>query len=483
MKINTIPKDNVSPDLLDYLKLLGCDVFRKQQLKHIDKRNRKLKQSHDGLLPQYPNTKSGDWKAELPEWMSDQRNQMTGPADNDKLVVKLLNSDSPGVMLDLEDSMANDWPELKYGIMNCIDALHGELTYTDSKTGLEVGIDTGKKTVCFIRVRGLHMTQRIEGFGDIPAPLFDLAALTHGIDIKRLKHPLCIYIPKTEYSTEAYWWGDVFTSIERLNSWEPGYIKAMALVESHPMAYEMEEFAFHMQPHLIGLNLGRWDYMASLIDYNFNNPDFLFPDRNSVPTDTPFFQNLRHRMAYVCHKHGMLAIGGMTALYPSRTDAELNKRALAILDIDKRNEAACLMDGAWTGHPDQNSIAVNAFPSPNQLDKLPSSDFYRPNLREFPKDKLEITREGTKEAIKTAVKYRYGVIEGKGAVLINGYMEDLATDRIYRIIVSQRLHKDIYSWKELDAIFQEVVDELGREYGRAAVQTRDMIFNKEFNPV
>ena len=32
-------------------------------------------------------------------------------------------------------------------------------------------------------------------------------------------------------------------------------------------------------------------------------------------------------MPEVCHKRGMLAIGGMTALYPSREDVELNARA------------------------------------------------------------------------------------------------------------------------------------------------------------
>ena len=49
----------------------------------------------------------------------------------------------------------------------------------------------------------------------------------------------------------------------------------------------------------------------------------------------------------------------MTALYPSREDAELNASALALLETDKRNEACCLMDGAWTGHPDQNEIAID----------------------------------------------------------------------------------------------------------------------------
>src|SRR5205085_12653635 len=48
-----------------------------------------------------------DWRITVPEWCADQRNQMTGPVDDAELTVKMLNSGAPGVMIDLEDSMAN----------------------------------------------------------------------------------------------------------------------------------------------------------------------------------------------------------------------------------------------------------------------------------------------------------------------------------------------------------------------------------------
>jgi malate synthase A len=137
----------------------------------------------------------------------------------------------------------------------------------------------------------------------------------------------------------------------------------------------MEEFAYNLREHMMGLNLGRWDYMASLIDFTLQDPNWVLPDRNTIPHDVAFFQALREVMPEVCHKRGMLAIGGMTALYPSREDAELNARALKVLEQDKKNEANSLMDGAWTGHPDQNEIAVNQFPYPNQVNAhLPLHD-------------------------------------------------------------------------------------------------------------
>ena len=69
----------------------------------------------------------------MPSWCADQRNQMTGPADDAELVVKMLNSGAPGVMLDLEDSMANYWSNLTLGIQNVLAALEDSLTYFDQK--------------------------------------------------------------------------------------------------------------------------------------------------------------------------------------------------------------------------------------------------------------------------------------------------------------------------------------------------------------
>src|SRR5690348_3253241 len=180
----------------------------------------------------------------------------------------------------------------------------------------------------------------------------------------------------------------------------------MALVESHPLAHQMEEFLFDLREHIVGLNLGRWDYMASLIHFNLADPEWVLPDRNTIPHDVPFFQRVRELMPEICHRRGALAIGGMTALYPSREDAELNARALAVLERDKKNEASCLMDGAWTGHPDQNVIAVAQFPYPNQLDRRPSLASTQPDLRPSPKGVGTTSLDGTRAAVRTVIRYR-----------------------------------------------------------------------------
>src|SRR5947209_17411893 len=110
--------------------------FSPQQEQIIADRKRVLAESLDGNKPthRYPReaVRNG-WRIELPEWCQDQRNQMTGPADDAELVVKMLNSGAPGVMLDLEDSTVNEWEHQRLGEEKIFGARAGTLTYFDKR--------------------------------------------------------------------------------------------------------------------------------------------------------------------------------------------------------------------------------------------------------------------------------------------------------------------------------------------------------------
>src|SRR5437899_8513161 len=74
--------------------------FTPWQQELIAKRKAVLKNSHAGRLPEYLPASAAittDWKIALPDFVKDQRNQMTGPADDAELCVKMLNSGAPGV--------------------------------------------------------------------------------------------------------------------------------------------------------------------------------------------------------------------------------------------------------------------------------------------------------------------------------------------------------------------------------------------------
>jgi malate synthase len=438
------PQKDLPNGFFDFLLPLHKQ-FTPWQQKLVAKRAEVLQQSHRGQPPNYlppSEATTSDWRIDLPDWCADQRNQMTGPADDAELTVKLLNSGSPAVMIDLEDSMANIWDRTLLGVNNTLAAYKYELSYDDKKRQKKVTVQRSK-TVTWVRPRGLHISQGGVIKNELlSASLFDLALIWYQIDPATLPHNFSVYIPKSESAEEAFWWRDLFQTFAKQKGLPKNHIKCMALVEAHPLAYQMEEFLFNLRDHCLGLNLGRWDYMASLIDFMLEDPNWVLPDRNTIPHDVPFFQNFRTLMPEICHKHGAHAIGGMTALFPSRTDKELNERAMKVLEQDKKNEANCLMDGAWTGHPDQNEIAVAQFPFPNQISKRPKLPNSHPDLRPIPKGVGGITLAGTRTAVRTVIRYRNGVLNGKGASLLDGYMEDLATDRIYRLMIAQRvLHK------------------------------------------
>jgi malate synthase len=167
-----------------------------------------------------------------------------------------------------------------------------------------------------------------------------------------------------------------------------------------------------------------------------------------------------------------------------------------------------MMDGAWTGHPDQNAIAVAQFPSPNQIHARPRNASRYPDLRPVPMGVGECTVQGTRAAVRTVIRYREGLLRGNGASLLDGYMEDLATDRIYRLMIAQRVrHRELINiWDELHRnvkhtpefvtrLFDEELDRLLRElpasageqdrerFRRARELSEAMIVNGEFDPI
>src|SRR5437764_1314426 len=177
-QVNTVPADfNAERDLpegfLEFLRPLH-HKFSARRNELIDDRHVVLADSHSGNKPvhRYPgHAVRNGWEIKLPEWCHDQRNQMTGPADDAELVVKMLNSGAPGVMLDLEDSTVNEWEHQRLGVENVLAALRGTLTYADKKRDRVAGIQPSA-TVIWIRPSGLHIQQAGIFEGHTSASLF-----------------------------------------------------------------------------------------------------------------------------------------------------------------------------------------------------------------------------------------------------------------------------------------------------------------------
>jgi malate synthase len=117
----------------------------------------------------------------------------------------------------------------------------------------------------------------------------------------------------------------------------------------------------------------------------------------------------------------------------------------------------------------------------------------------------QCTLAGTRAAVRTVIRYRNGVLNGKGASLLDGYMEDLATDRIYRLMIAQRMRHNghapvfdqggntlVHTPAVITKIFEEELEKLlanpGKELGtpttfaEARRISHAMIVNGEINP-
>ena len=167
------------------------------------------------------------------------------------------------------------------------------------------------------------------------------------------------------------------------------------------------------------------------------------------------------------------------------------------------------MDGAWTGHPDQNHNCRRSISDSRiNFKRARQSSNAHPNLRPLPTAVGKRTLAGTRAAIRTVIRYRNGVLNGKGASLLDGYMEDLATDRIYRLMIAQRMmHSNTLEIldetgapirhtpeliqqlfdEELDRLLRETARENGSQVTAALCEARgiseEMIRRGEFNPV
>src|SRR3982074_1369430 len=126
--VNSAPPDfdparDLPEGFLEFLAPLHAALTMRQRAL-VARREYALAEAHAGRLPDYlpPSVATtNSWRVELPAWCADQRNQMTGPADDADLVVKRLNHRRPGVMLDLDDLRANAWENNSRGIKNILE--------------------------------------------------------------------------------------------------------------------------------------------------------------------------------------------------------------------------------------------------------------------------------------------------------------------------------------------------------------------------
>ncbi len=405
------------------------------------------------FLPETNDIREGDWKvAGIPDDLRKRWVELTGPTER-KMVINALNSGADVFMTDFEDALSPTWGNIVEGQIALLDYWQDALAFTDPSSGkqYEIGSDPA---MLLVRPRGWHLPEAhilLDG-EPIGASFVDFG-LYFFHNAKRIVEKGSgpyFYLPKLECHQEAKLWNDVFVHAQEAFGLPVGTIKATVLIETLPAAFEMDEILYVLRDHIVGLNVGRWDYIFSFIKVLRNKPEYTLPDRLQVVMGKAFLGAYARLLVQTCHKRGAFAMGGMAAQIPNRREPEVNEKAMAAVQKDKEREVREGCDGSWVAHPDLVPVAREVFErlmkGDNQLDTIPdASPVSQADLLEIHQGSR--TEDGLRTNIRVGVQYIEAWLRGNGAVPLYNLMEDAATAEISR--------SQIWQWQKHGATLED----------------------------
>lgn len=437
----------LTPEALQFVINLQREFGDRRQAL-LQNRQKRQKEIDNGKMPDFlDNTghiKEGEWKmAPIPDDLQDRRVEITGPTDR-KMVINALNSGANAFMADFEDANSPTWFNMVQGQINLRDAVAGTISLSTPKKEYKLNDETA---TLLVRPRGWHLDEKHVLLDNQPisGALFDFGLFFFHNAQRQIDNGTgpYFYVAKLENHMEARLWNDVFCKAQDELEIPRGTIRATVLLETILAAFEMEEILYELREHSAGLNLGRWDYIFSLIKTFRKYPEFVLPDRAQVSMATHFLHSASLLLIQTCHKRGAHAMGGMMAQIPIKNDPAANEAVLEKVLEDKVREATDGHDGTWVAHPGLVQIAKNTFdkimPTPNQIHKKREDvNITAADLLTIPQG--EITEDGLRHNINVGIQYLEAWLRGIGCVPIYNLMEDAATSEISRTQVWQWIH-------------------------------------------
>ncbi|WP_255472326.1 malate synthase A [Quadrisphaera setariae] len=411
------------------------------------------------LDPRTASVREGVWRLPpAPADLADRRVEITGPAEP-RMAFNALTSGALVWMADLEDSSTPHWRNVVGSQVVLRDVVRRTLSGTTGDGTPWALPEQGRLATLVVRPRGWHMDEAhvlVDG-EPVSGSLLDAALFLDGNAaelIARGSGPY-LYLPKLEHASEAALWHDVLADAEAHLGLPEGTVRVTVLIETITAAFEMEEVLHALAPHATGLNAGRWDYLFSTIKtFRDAGPGFVLPDRSALTMTTPFMRAYARALVRTCHRRGAHAIGGMAAAVPSRKDAEAAARALAAVAADKEREAGDGFDGSWVAHPDLVATGRAAFDAVlgEAPDQLAAHADERPQvsaelLLDLPDAAGRVTSAGLATNVSVGVRYLAAWLDGRGAVAIDGLMEDAATAEISR--------SQVWQWVRAGAVTED----------------------------
>ncbi|KAN0040776.1 hypothetical protein ACTFIV_003312 [Dictyostelium citrinum] len=452
----------------EFLKVLHLEFEEKRQelLKERILIQSNIIQSHGKCLKKPIETfeirNDPTWKIrEIPKILQDRSVDIVClDVTNYQSMVECVESGSNGVQVDFDDGYSPSYSNNSKAQSNI------------NKIVNDNRLNQSNKALLLIRPRSMNLDEFTHCIDGVPisGTIFDLGVFLFNNAKKLLgmgRGPF-LYIPKIENYREAQWWDSLLKRCEQLLSLPPFTIKAIVLIENILASFEMEEIIYYLRDHCIALNTGRWDYIFSYIKKFSQLPNYNIPSKSMLSFNQDFLVSYYNLLSNISHKRGCLATGGMAPHYPSSSSSSsssssetiLSDKELLSIFNGKRDEAKMGFDGALIAHKSAVSACRNAFKeiigndntnhlSSNRLFKFSpiQCDQYFSNLiktcqgltlenklNHYPIASVSI--QDVKSYLTVLYVYIGNwIFKEKGAISINGVIEDLATSEINRVLL------------------------------------------------
>jgi malate synthase len=252
--------------------------------------------------------------------------ELTGPWAPLDMAFNALNSPAPMNMPDFEDAApthfhpdgapAGEPAGIFAAMQNAKDILAGKWTgtpYQVVKKGVTRSYRIDKPPAQWptrlARPPSIHLRYDQVSVDGRPAPglvvITVLWALNNFDALREAGSGVYFYIPKMQTPHEALIVERLLARIEELIGVPAGTIKVKMLYEEGMAGRYLPAIAWTFRRRLLGTNVGRWDYLGSLIEMWKDDPKGVFPDPQSVGMATP------NMIAYQRYNALLMLMGGM----------------------------------------------------------------------------------------------------------------------------------------------------------------------------
>ena len=285
-------------------------------------------------------------EVEIPPHVHPSKNpglELTGPWHPLDMAMNALNSAAPMNMPDFEDASPPHFtPEgqplsepvgVFAAMKNAKDIFEGlwahrpyEVTKKGKKRVYRIERPPGRWPTRLARPPGLHVRYDHVTVDGRPAPgmvvVATLWALLNHDALALAGSGVYFYIPKLQTAAEALLVERLLSRLEGIVGVKVGTYKVKMLYEEGTAGRELPAIVFTLRRRLLGTNVGRWDYLGSLIEMWKDDPGGIFPDPQTVGMATPGMIAYQRYNALVMLMAGMkegrlenaAPIGGMAAV-------------------------------------------------------------------------------------------------------------------------------------------------------------------------